>query len=623
MARCGCSCRRCRWVEFREDEIGRPKVRVHQPAPGVAPLSVAVVDPLHVPPFHLSHLHSNCSFVSLRRVTWAPQRHRVLLGPSSSHVKSVIALWFRETQVSIQRWCFLRLAAAAQHGRSRRKYRHLWRKHRSQKLIAAITSAWRSIAHACRVARAQLQKTVAFGCMQACAKCFQKWSAFARVARDLQSRAEAKSRFNMLFSRIHRWRIRVASSRWIAAALVRLRSSCQARRLLFILRGWKSCMKRALFLKNCNQRLYNSYRKHLLRRVFHFWLLRLKKLNIFTLSRRIILQDQVSARSAVCIARFWTKSYVSHCFRIWAALSRSLFNRNSCATQRFARRRLHVFCRTWLNVAGHCRKRRWSCSLLVTRYRHHLQRSFYCAWAASAKRSAHARMWLEALCGRWQDNLLLRRIYLVLSYWHQYSRSCRVARFASQRAMLRALTHSSIFKRRVLDCWRHFKHDKAQKRYRSRTGELKLLSKTHVFLRQCLSGWLQHCMQRKQSRILMYNLNRACDRMLESKDKDILKLDFTKWRRWFAKQRARRASAVRVELMLQVCLLLAAIMTLMITLPVKFSIGLLHAPFVCGPIASSGFQHDLYMVCRHYTHNCTTVAPANATLCGFSRKRAK
>jgi hypothetical protein len=545
-------------------------------------------------------------------VTWAPQRHKVLLGPSSSHVKSVIALWFRETQVSIQRWCFLRLAAAAQHERNRQKYRHLWRKHCSQKLKAAITSAWRSFALGCRVARAQLRKTVAFGCMQACAKYFQKWSAFACVARDLQSKAEAKSRFNMLYSRIHCWRIRVASGRWIAAAHVHLRSLFQARRLLFILREWKSRMKRTLFLKNCNRRLCNSHRKHLLRRVFHFWLLRLKKLNIFTLSRRIILQDQVSARSAVCTARFLTKSYVSHCFRIWAALSRSLFNRNSCAAQRFARKRLQVFCRTWLNVAGHCRKRRWSCSLLVTRYQHHLQRSFYCAWAASAKRSAHARMWLEALCGRWQDNLLLRRMYLVLSYWHQHSRSCRVARLASQRAMLRSLTHSSIIKRRVLDCWLHFKYDKAQKRHRSKTGELKLLSKIQIFLRQCLSRWRQHSMQRKQSRILMYNLNRACDRMLESKGKDILKLDLTKWRRWFAKQRARCASAVRVELMVQVCLLLAAIATLMVTLTVEFSAGLLHAPFVCGPIASSGFQHDFYMVFRHSTHNCTSSRQRNA-----------
>jgi hypothetical protein len=67
-----------------------------------------------------------------------------------------------------------------------------------------------------------------------------------------------------------------------------------------------------------------------------------------------------------------------------------------------------------------------------------------------------------------------------------------------------------------------------------------------------------------------------------------------------------------VELMVQVCLLLAAIATLIVTLTAEFSVGLLHAPFVCGPIASSGFQHDFYMVCRHSTHNCSSSRQRNA-----------
>jgi hypothetical protein len=508
-----------------------------------------------------------CRFVSLRRLTWAPQRRIFLLGVPGFHVKSVIARWVQDTQTCIQRWCLVRLAAAVAQSTNRRKYFNLQREKRCQKVQAAIVGAWRSFAVACRVVRSHLRKKFTFDLTQVCARYFLIWKQMAHVARGLHLKAKTKHRFIILRTQIHRWHIRVVFRRSLAAATSRRVHSVQLRSFRCFLCEWNRRAKYSINLKVCSMRLSGSHQKALLRKSFCSWLLGAKKLRILKLSRHIVSQEEAATRSAICIARFWTNMWVSRCFKNWAASTHCVFSRKRCVIQRSAAKRLHLVLRAWLNVTSFCRRRRASCSLLVERYRCHLQRLIYCAWAVSARRASYARLWLEALCGRWRDGLFVRQVCAVIAKWHLYARACRFSRLKSQRAKLKMEVRANIIKARTMLCWQNFRNFSAHKRRMSKTAQLVLQRKTQAHTRRQLSKWLQYSKQRRQMRILMCSLERACERMLQSKSLDILQLKFTKWHQFVVKERARRASCFRVELMAQVCLLLIHRSVSKITLP--------------------------------------------------------
>ena len=250
-----------------------------------------------------------CSFVSLRRLTRAPQRRVFLLGVPAFHVNSMIAHWTRDAQTSIQRWCFVRLAAAVKHAQNRRKYHHLLHEKRCNTLRAAITSAWRSFAVSCRLARRHLQKKFSFDLQQVCGRYFLMWKQVAHTARDLFLKAKTKHRFNMLRAQMHRWRICVISQLNFLSAERRQASASKQRSLLCVLRKWNRCTKKAIAIKVFARRVAGRYQKALLQRSFRCWFLLAKKLHILKLNRQVFLQDKAAARCAVTIARFWTNAF--------------------------------------------------------------------------------------------------------------------------------------------------------------------------------------------------------------------------------------------------------------------------------------------------------------------------
>ncbi len=488
----------------------------------------------------------------MRRVTWAPQRHQFILGESDFHIKSVMARWVQETQTSIQRWCFMRIAAAVHHARNRRIIYDLWHKQRCHQHTAAITGAWRSFALECRFARAHLRKKFTFDLRQVCAHYFLLWSQAVRTARDFQSKAEMKRRFNLLRAQTHHWHVRAVSRASYAASHSRQTTASLLRCLARCLREWISCTKQAVNIRRCTRRLSSFCQMLLLRRMFHSWHLVLKRLHLSRLNHQIVVQDQAAANYAVCIARFWTKSYVLQCFRNWAVLSKSISSRNCSSVRHSAVKKLHLLFLTWLNVVDYCRKRRLSCSLLIIRRKHLLQRLVYYAWAVSARRAAHARRWLEALCVRWQGSFLVRRMYAIIANWRSHVRSRRLSRFKLQRALHRLFIHERVLKRCAMNIWQSFTLAAAQKQHRSSVGQFMRQRNIQAFVRRLLSKWLQDSKLRRQMRILMTALNRACDRLLLSKNLDSLRSNFTKWRQQSVQSRARRACCVRVELIVQV-----------------------------------------------------------------------
>jgi hypothetical protein len=491
--------------------------------------------------------------VSLRRVAWAPQRHQfILAGASDFHVKSVIARWVQETHTSMRRWCFLRLATAVQRSQHRRNVCDIWHKQRRRWRTAAVTGAWRTLAQECRLVRAHLRKKLTFDLKQVCAQYILIWVQVVHAARDHRSKAEMKHRFNLLRSHTHRWCIRVACQASSAVVSTRLTAACRLRRLACVLREWHTCTKRVLVFRRCSQRLSGFCQKLLLRKTFGYWLLKLKRLSLLRLDQQIVLQDQAATKGAACIARYRMNSQVLQCYKYWAAFSKKHASRNCSAVKLSTGKKLHrLFC-TWLNVAEHCRKRRRSCSVLVIRRRHHLQRLVFHAWAVCSKRAAHARMWLEALCVRWRDSFLVRRLYVIFSKWHSHASSCRLSRFKLQRAMIKLHIHSSTLKKRALIFWQRFKCDAVQKQHRSSSSQFMCQRHFHASVRCLLSMWLQFSKRRRQMRILMHALNRACDRMLQSKSRDSSHSNINKWRKLTVQRRARRACCVKVELIVQV-----------------------------------------------------------------------
>jgi hypothetical protein len=467
-------------------------------------------------------------------------------------MKAVSARWVQETQSAIKRWCFVRLAAAVQHARKRRRFRDLRHEQCIHKLQAAITGAWRSYAFECKFNRAHLRRKFNFDLKRTCAQFFLLWRRVVQTARAFQSRAAIKHRFNLLRSHMHCWRHRMNCRLLFVAADSQRMAACRLRRLSCLLRKWKTFTKMVTVLASCARRLASTSRRHLLRRKFCSWLRCCRQMHLLRLKREVVVRDKAAASSAVCVGRFWTNIHVSQCFRCWAALIQTNLARNRSVFTRAAMKRLHHLLRAWLNVTLYCRKRRWSCSLLVMRYKHHLQRRVHHVWTVAARQSSHARMWLEALCVRWRDAFLIRQIHTLISQWHSYSRSCRLSRIAFQRAQQRMLIHSNTLIRCLLNRWRHFKIATAHKQHRSKAGQHILQRKTQSFLRSLLAQWLQHSVQRRQMRILRCSLNRACERMLQSKNHDDLLSKFTKWRRWAVKHRVYRACCVRVELIVQV-----------------------------------------------------------------------
>jgi hypothetical protein len=485
-------------------------------------------------------------------MTWAPQRHKFIFGVLDFHVKSLIARWIQETQTSIRRWCFTRLGVAVQHAQNRRNICDLWQKQRLRKCKGAITSAWRSFALQCRVARGHLRKKATFDLKQTCAQCFRLWRQSVQTSHDFQMKAEMKQRFNLLHVHLHRWRKHAVSRILFAASRSRRTTAFRLRCLSCFLRKWSIWTKRAIHLTRCSGRLSCFCQKLLMRRSFHCWLLRLKQLLLLRLNKQVGLQDQAASSCASCIARFWLNRYRLLCFRNWADFSKNVSSRNCSVVKRSAAKKLHLVFRTWLNVADYCRKRRWSCSLLVVRRRHLIQRIVYYAWAVSARRTAHARIWLEALCVRWRDSFLLRRMCSIMTTWRSYVRSCRLSRFKVQQSTRRLLTQSSALKRRAMNCWRSFKIAAAKKQHRFNAGQGMLQRNFHTSMRCLLSKWLQHSKLRQQKRTLMQSLNRTCDRILQSKNHDTTQSNFTKWHKCTVQRRARRACCVRVELIVQV-----------------------------------------------------------------------
>jgi hypothetical protein len=501
-------------------------------------------------------------FVSLRRMSWAPQRHQFILGGSDFHIQSVMTRWVLETRTSIQRWCFMRIATAVQRARNRLMIFDLWQKQRRHHLAAAITGAWRSFALECRFARVHLRKKFTFDLRQVCVQYFLMWGQFVRTARDFQSKAEKKRRFNLLRAQTRHWHVRAVSCASFAASCRRQMTASRLRRLSIFLHEWMSCTKRAVIMRRCTRRLSSFSQMILLRKRFHSWHLVSKRLHLSKLNHQIVAQDQAAANCADCIARFWTKIYVLQCFRNWAALSRNISSRNCSAIRNSAIKKLHLLFRTWLNVVDYCRKRRLSCSLLIIRRRHLLQRLVYYAWAVSARRAAHARMWLEALCVRWQGSFLIRRMHAIILNWRLHTRSCRLSRFKLRRAMYRLCIHERALKQFTMNRWQSFTHAAAQKQHRSSTGQFMLQRNIQASVRRLLSKWLQHSKLRQQMRILMTALNRACDRLLMSKNHDSLQSNFSKWRQQTVQSRARRACCVRVELLVQVrCLFKIALLS--------------------------------------------------------------
>lgn len=496
------------------------------------------------------------SFLSLRRLTLLPQRRISLIGMPSVHVKSVIARWARDTQTSIQRWCFVRLAAAVNHAQSHRKFHCLLREKRCNQLLGAITSAWRCFAISCKVARSHLQKKFTFDLKQVCGRTLLMWKQVARIARDSHLKAETKHRFNLLRALMHCWRVCVVSQRFLLASSSRQVTASKRRRLVRDFRRWHRFAKRAIQIKVCAKRLSGCFHRALLRRIFRSWLLRTKTRRILKLSRQIILRDEVAARCAGCIARFWSHILANQSFRNWADSAQRNASRRRTLIKRSTAKRLHLVFSTWFKVAKYCRKRRYSCTLLVARYKQHLQRLIYCAWAVAARRASYARLWLEALCVRWRDNIFVRHISSIVAKWRLRARSRRFYRLNLQRALHRRSIRTSAVKKRALDCWQSFKQYAAHKRHVSKTAQATLHRKTVVFTRCLLSKWCQHSKQYSQMRILMHSLNRACERMLQSKSRDSLQSNFSKWQRFASKHRARRASCFRVELNAQVRLLL-------------------------------------------------------------------
>ena len=485
-------------------------------------------------------------------MTWLPQRHKLRLGLAHVDVKAVIARWVQETQSAIKQWCFMRLAAAVQHAHKQCRYRDLRNEQCIQKLKAAITSAWRAYAFECKFNRAHLRRKLNFDLKQSCTQFFLLWSQVVRAARAFQSRAAAKHRFNLLRGHMHCWCHHVRCRLSFVAADNHRMAASRLRRLSCIIRHWSAYTKVVIVRTTCARRLASISRRLLLRRSFCFWLRWCRQWHLLKLKRQVVVRDKAAAKSAVCVARFWTKSYVLQCFRSWAALMQGNLSRNRSVFTRTAAKRWHHLFRAWLNVTVYCRKRRWSCSLLVMRYKHHLRRRVYHAWMVSARRAAHARMWLEALCVRWRDGFLMRKIHSLITQWHSYCRSCRLSRIALQRAQKRLLTHSNAFMRRVLNIWRSFKNAMALQQHRSKAGQHLLQKKIQAFMSSLLDQWLQHSVQRRQMRILRRGLNRACDRMLQCKNHDNMLSNFTKWRRLAVKCRVRLACCVRVELIVQV-----------------------------------------------------------------------
>ena len=163
-----------------------------------------------------------------------------------------------------------------------------------------------------------------------------------------------------------------------------------------------------------------------------------------------------------------------------------------------------------------------------------------------------SRLWLEALCCRWQDGLFVRYVCTIVSKWRSHARSRRFSRLAWQRAMHKMACRTSSMKQRALLCWCLFQHSAARKRRMLKSAHVTVHRKTHAFMRCLLSKWLQYSKQRQQVRVLKQAINRTCERTLQTKNHNSLRSILCKWHFFSAKRRARRASCCRVEFNAQV-----------------------------------------------------------------------